>query len=95
MVSVRVSGFAQFGGVRTDLFERAFGHEPPADVLIDEDVAGFGGDLRRAEIGGVFVGAVGADAVWGAGHQHWPGLCAIFGDIDGGEQADTIARMGM
>ena len=76
---VEVAAVVDVGGgffdvdVRAHFDEFAFGHEAAANVLHNENVAGFVKVRRRAELGAILIDAVGRDAVRSAADEEGMG----------------------
>ena len=63
-----------------------------AHIFIYKDEALFFGGDGWADLRFVVIGAVGSDVVRRSLHDDGVGLGRVFGDVDGGEQADAIAH---
>ena len=78
--------------VRADIYELAFGHEPPAHILIDEDVTFLLKQGRRTY--GILEGIF---AVWpntiGSTEKHYRiFLRGVSGRVDTGEELDSVTH---
>ena len=71
----------------------ALAHPAAAHILVDEDVAGLFKLIGGAEVRGILVFAVGADAIGRAVHQkRIRAAGGVLGHIDGGEQPLAVAH---
>ena len=76
--------------MRRHLLELTLGREPPAHVLIDEDVPRLEEQFAGAELRRVLVLAVGTDVVRSPLHQHRVRFRRVIRDEDGCHQLHAV-----